>query len=53
MEIEAGLSVPPGGLVLKPPVASRRAIVNGHPLTPGTQGEMVVKQLPARIVWKD
>jgi hypothetical protein len=49
----AGLrSVPPGGLVLKPPLPPGpfSATVDGHPLPLSSDGEVVVRSLPAEVV---
>ncbi len=49
VEIEGGLRVPPGGLVLKPPGALREATVDGS-LEPVRGGAIVVRRLPATVV---
>ena len=48
--IEAGLRVPPGGIVLRAPGSFRRAAVNGSPATVGPAGEVVLRELPATVV---
>lgn len=56
VEIEAGVEVPPGGLVVRAPfgAAPVSAEVDGRaaPLTPGSgSGSAVVRSLPARVVF--
>jgi hypothetical protein len=53
MEIAGGLRVPPGGLVLRPPVEAAGAAVDGVPVAAAAYGEVVVARVPARIVWRD
>lgn len=48
--IEAGLRVPPGGIVLRPPGSFRKATVNGSPAVIGPAGEVVLRELPATVV---
>jgi hypothetical protein len=48
--IEAGLRVPPGGIVLRAPGSFRRARVNGTPAAVGPAGEVVLRELPATVV---
>ena len=48
--IEAGLRVPPGGIVLRAPGSFRRATVNGSPAEIGPAGEVVLRALPATVV---
>jgi hypothetical protein len=48
--IEAGLRVPPGGIVLRPPGRFGSARVNGLPAAIGPAGEVVLRDLPATVV---
>ncbi len=48
--IEAGLRVPPGGIVLRPPGSFGSARVNGSPVAVGPAGEVVLRDLPATVV---
>jgi hypothetical protein len=48
--IDAGLRVPPGGVVLRAPGSFRRASVNGSPAAIGPAGEVLLRQLPATVV---
>jgi hypothetical protein len=50
--LEAGCRVPPGGLVLRPPGRFRRTTVDGAPATPGADGEVVLRRLPATVVFR-
>jgi len=49
--IDRGVRIPPGGIVLRPPLSAgtRRATVNGRSATL-TNGEIVVRSLPADVV---
>lgn len=48
--IEAGLRVPPGGIVLRAPGSFGQASVNGVPAAIGPAGEVVLRELPATVV---
>jgi hypothetical protein len=50
--VEAGCRVPPGGVVLRPPGSFRRVTVDGAPAGPGPGGEVVLRALPATVVFK-
>jgi hypothetical protein len=52
VRIEEGLRVPPSGLVLRPPGEFRRATVDGTPATIGESGEVVVRSVPATVVFE-
>ncbi|MDX2473363.1 MAG: hypothetical protein QNL91_06595, partial [Candidatus Krumholzibacteria bacterium] len=54
MEIAAGLEMPAGGLVLQPPLPTGLASVevNGQAVVPAPGYGVVVRSLPARIVWQ-
>lgn len=49
VEIDAGLEMPRGGIVVEPPVAIRAARVDGAPAQRSLRG-VVVRTLPARIL---
>ncbi len=49
MDIGGGLLIPPGGLVLRPPVAGARARLDGKALPAGQ--DVVVRSLPAHVEW--
>jgi len=51
--IEKTLELPPGGLILRPPlpVKTTRVTVNGKRTTLSPEGEVVVRQLPAVVRW--
>jgi hypothetical protein len=51
--IEKTLEVPPGGLVLRPPIPSKatRVTVNGKRAVMSKDGEIIVRQLPAVVRW--
>ena len=53
MRLEDGLRVPPGGIVVRLPPFSDlpRVAVNGLRATPAGDGAIVVRTLPAEIVW--
>jgi len=54
MEISSGLAVPAGGLVLSPPLTAgvTTVVVNGE-ASPVMKGHpVVVRSLPARVVWR-
>jgi hypothetical protein len=48
--IEAGPTVPPGGVVLRAPGAWRRVTVNGAKTVPAEDGSIVLRALPATVV---
>ena len=48
VEIEAGLEMPRGGIVIEPPVTIRAATVDGAPAQRSLRG-IVVRALPARV----
>ena len=50
--IAGALRVPPGGIAFRSPVDGRisRARVDGRTVTPSSNGEVVVRQLPATII---
>ncbi len=50
VRVEAGLQVPPGGIVLRAPGNFRRAEVNGVATPVGPAGEVVLRRLPATVV---
>jgi hypothetical protein len=50
MDIAGGLTPPPGGLVLRPPVEGARATLNGKALPAGR--DVVVRSLPAHVQWE-
>jgi hypothetical protein len=53
--VEAGLRVPPGGIVIAPPVPQTFAAldvrVNGKPASEAKGGGIVVRRLPAEVRW--
>ena len=53
--VEAGFRVPPGGIVLAPPVPQTIAAldvrVNGKPASEAKDGGIVVRRLPAEVRW--
>jgi len=53
MRVEAGLQVPPGGIVVRlPPLPDlRRVTVDGQRVTPTADGGIVLRSLPTEIVW--
>ena len=53
-KIEQTLEVPPGGLVLRPPLPSKatRVTLNGKSAALSSEGEIIVRQLPAVVIWK-
>jgi F5/8 type C domain-containing protein len=54
MRIDKTLQIPPGGLVLRPPLPSKapRITVNGKPVPLSPEGEVVVRHLPAVVRWR-
>ncbi len=54
MEIEAGLEIPAGGLILDPPLPKTvtETVVNGEKKTPIAGKPVVIRSVPARIVWR-
>jgi hypothetical protein len=52
-KIEKTLEVPPGGLVLRPPLPPKtmRVTVNGKKSAVSPDGEIIVRQLPAVVRW--
>ncbi|MBE0564520.1 MAG: discoidin domain-containing protein [Krumholzibacteria bacterium] len=53
MEVGSGVRIPPGGLVLRPPGVGGRASVDGREVAAGPDGEVVLRQVPATVVWRD
>jgi hypothetical protein len=54
MDVAAGPRVPPGGIVLAPPVArGARARVAGRHARPGPGGAVLVRHLPVVVTWED
>jgi hypothetical protein len=49
VEIDAGLELPPGGIVIEPPVAIRAARVDGVDAPERTEQAVGVRALPARV----
>jgi hypothetical protein len=51
--IDKTLEVPPGGLVLRPPLPSKttQVTVNGKRAKMSPEGEVVVRRLPATVRW--
>ncbi|HZM15974.1 MAG TPA: discoidin domain-containing protein [Candidatus Krumholzibacteria bacterium] len=54
MRIEAGLVVPPGGVVVRPPLPwpLRAASLDGAPVRSKADGEIVLRRLPATVVFR-
>jgi hypothetical protein len=51
IDIAAGTRIPPGGIAIRAPFDMRPAtvVLNGAAASPGQSGEVVVRQLPARV----
>ena len=54
VRVEAGLRVPPGGIVLRPPLPTRSATarIDVTSVPVGAGGEVVVRTLPAEVVFE-
>ena len=54
VSMQAGLTMPPGGLVVHSPFTRpvRETRVNGVPTPPGPSGGVVVRSLPAEVVFR-
>lgn len=54
VRVEAGLRVPPGGIVLRPPLPTGAATarMDGTSVTVGAGGEVVLRTLPAEVVFE-
>jgi len=53
LQVDAPTTVPPGGIVLRPPVASgSQASVNGKTLPKTEQGEWLLRAIPARVTFE-
>lgn len=51
MDLDAGVRIPPGGIVVAPPLRAplARARVNGEVVRAGADGTVVVRRMPARV----
>jgi len=54
VSMQAGLTMPPGGIVVHSPLSKpvREMRVNGVPTPPGATGGVVVRSLPAEVVFR-
>ena len=54
VSMQAGLTIPPGGIVVHSPFARpvREMRVNGVPTPPGPTGGVVVRSVPAEVVFR-
>jgi hypothetical protein len=54
VSMQAGLTMPPGGIVVQSPFTRpvRETRVNGVPTPPGPSGGVVVRSLPAEVVFR-